>query len=128
VINAGLFTKTELQGLGGVMPVVNLAPVSQANDDWLRALDFSLNWTYKLKERVEFQPGVSFFNVMNFANFDSPKNTLSGVLSIAGQSSVVGTVNGTPGEQPNSLRSGLGSGVFGLGSPRVVEFSLKLNF
>jgi len=72
---------------------------------------------------VELQPGVSFFNAMNFANLDAPKNTLSGVLSIAGQSPVVGTINGTPGRQPNSLRVGLGSGVFGLGSPRVIEFS-----
>jgi hypothetical protein len=77
---------------------------------------------------VELQPGVSFFNAMNFANLDAPKNTLSGVLSIAGQSPVVGTINGTTGRQPNSLRVGLGSGVFGLGSPRVIEFSLKLGF
>jgi hypothetical protein len=74
------------------------------------------------------QPGVSFFNVMNFANFDPPKNTLSGVLSFANQKPVVGTANGTPGAQPDSLRVGLGSGVFGLGSPRVVEFSLKMTF
>jgi hypothetical protein len=40
----------------------------------------------------------------------------------------VGTANGTSGAQPNSLRVGLGSGVFGLGSPRVLEFSLKINF
>jgi hypothetical protein len=93
-----------------------------------------MNWTYKVKERVELQPGVSFFNVMNFANFDAPKNTLSGVLSLAGQpglaaqTAVVGTANGTSGQQPNNLRVGLGSGVFGLGSPRVLEFSLKINF
>ena len=80
------------------------------------------------------QPGVSFFNLMNFANFDPPKNTLSGVLSLQGQpglaaqTAVAGTVNGTSGPQPNSLRIGLGSGVFGLGSPRVLEFSLKINF
>jgi hypothetical protein len=37
-------------------------------------------------------------------------------------------VNGTAGEQPNNLRVGLGSGVFGLGAPRVLEFSLKFSF
>ena len=128
VVTAGLFTQAELQALGGVTPMVNPAPADEASDDWLRAFDFSLNWTYKLKERVEFQPGVGFFNVMNFANFDAPKNTLSGVLSIAGQTPVAGTANGTSGAQPDSLRVGLGSGVFGLGSPRVLEFSLKINF
>jgi Carboxypeptidase regulatory-like domain len=134
LINAGLFTASQLKQLGGVMPVVNSAPAGQANNAWLRDFDFNLNWTYKIKERVEIQPGVSFFNLMNFANFDPPKNTLSGVLSLAGQPGlpaqqpVIGAANGTPGQQPNSLRVGLGSGVFGLGSPRVLEFGLKLSF
>jgi len=128
LINAGLFTSTELSQLGAVMPVVNPAPANEANNAWLRDLDLSMNWTYKVKERVELQPGVSFFNVPNFSNFDPPKNTLSGVLSTSGQVPAMGTVNGTPGSQPNSLRVGLGSGVFGLGSPRVLEFSLKLSF
>ena len=108
--------------------MVSPAPANEASDGWLRDLDLSLNWTYRVKERVQLQPGVSFYNLMNFVNFDPPKNTLSGVLSVAGTTPVVGTANGTPGEQPNSLRYGLGSGVFGLGSPRVLEFSLKLNF
>jgi len=94
----------------------------------LRDFDTSLNWTYKVKERLELQPGVSFFNVINFANFDTPKNTLSGVLTTAGEPTLAGTVNGTAGRQPNSLRIGLGSGVFGLGSPRVLEFALKITF
>jgi len=128
LINNGLFTLGQLQRLGGVMPAISPAPANQASNGWLRDMDFSLNWTYKVKERVQLQPGVSFFNIMNFVNFDPPKNTLSGVLSVAGTPSVVGTANGTPGEQPNSLRYGLGSGVFGLGSPRVLEFSLKLSF
>jgi hypothetical protein len=123
-----LFTPAQLTALGAVMPQVSPAPANQAGDSWLRALDFSLNWTYKVKERVAIQPGVTFFNVMNFVNFDAPKNTLSGVLSTVGTPASVGTANGTPGEQPNNLRIGLGSGVFGLGSPRVIEFNLKLSF
>jgi hypothetical protein len=128
LISNGLYTPAELQFLGGVMPRVNAAPANQASEGWLRALDVSLNRAYKIKEGVELQPGVCFFNAMNFANFDAPKNTLSGVLSIAGQSPVVDTINGTPGRQPNSLRVGLASGVFGLGSPRVIESSLKHSF
>ena len=128
LISQGLFSLSQLQRLGGVMPAVSPAPPNEASDGWLRDMDFSLNWTYKVKERVQLQPGVSFFNIMNFVNFDPPKNTLGGVLSTVGTPPVVGTANGTPGEQPNSLRYGLGSGVFGLGSPRVIEFSLKLTF
>ncbi|HTC48335.1 MAG TPA: carboxypeptidase regulatory-like domain-containing protein [Candidatus Aquilonibacter sp.] len=134
LMNAGLFTQAELTQLGAVMPVINPAPPNEAQDDWLRDLDLSLNWTYKVKERLELQPQLSFFNVPNFSNFDAPKNTLSGVLSLAGQPGLpaqtptVGTANGTSGVQPNSLRVGLGSGVFGLGSPRVLEFSLKMSF
>jgi hypothetical protein len=90
---------------------------------WLRAFDVSLNWVYKFKERFQVQPGVSFFNVMNFSNFDGPANPLSGALS-----GTSGSLNGTSGEQPSSNRLGLGSGVFALGSPRALEFSLKLSF
>ena len=95
----------------------------------MRDLDLSFNWTYKIKERVQLQPGVSFFNVMNFANFDrTEEHDLSGVLSTVGQTPISGFVNGTAGQQPNNLRVGLGSGVFGLGAPRVLEFKLALTF
>jgi len=123
LINNGLFTLRQLQQLGGVQQLIPLAPANEADMAWLKAFDLSLSWKYKLKERVEFQPGVSFFNLMNFANFDGPNLPLSGVLNATS-----GTVNGTPGEQPNAYRLGLGSGVFALGSPRVIEFSLKVSF
>jgi Carboxypeptidase regulatory-like domain len=123
LINNNLFTLAQLQALGGVMEALQPAPANQANDGWLRDFDFGLSWTYKLKERVQLQPGISFFNLMNFSNFDAPKNLLGGVLD--GQS---GSANGTSGRQPDFLRIGTGSGVFGLGSPRVVEFQLKLSF
>jgi hypothetical protein len=131
LITAGLMTEADLVGLGGVMPRVSDAPPDEAGDSWLRDCDLSLNWTYKIKESVELQPGVGIYNLFNFVNFDAPKNTLSGVLGLVTTPAtppVVGTANGTPGEQPTSLRTGLGSGVFGLGSPRVVEFTLKLIF
>jgi hypothetical protein len=123
LINNGLFTLTQLQQLGAVQQQVPLAPANEANMAWLKAFDFSLNWIYKFKERVDIEPGVSFFDLMNFANFDGPNLPLSGVLS-----GTSGTVNGTPGEQPNAYRLGLGSGVFALGSPRVIEFSLRASF
>ena len=125
LINNGLFTLGQLQtpGFVGVQQPIPTAPTDEAVMGWLRALDMSLNWIYKFRERFQIQPGVSFFNVMNFANFDGPANPLTGSLS-----GLEGSINGTPGEQPSSNRLGLGSGVFALGSPRVIEFSLKFNF
>ena len=123
LIQNGLFSLGQLQALGGVQQAIPLAPANEANMGWLKAFDLSLNWIYKFRESFQVQPGISFFTVMNFANFDSPNNPLSGSLS-----GTLGSVNGTPGEQPNSNRLGLGSGVFALGSPRVIEFSLKASF
>jgi len=123
LISNQLMTLSDLTALGGVMPLVAPAPADQQNNAWLKDFDLSVNWTYKIKEYVSLQPGVGIFNVLNFANYDSPKNTLSGVLN-----GVDGSVNGTPYSQPNFLRTGLGSGVFGLGAPRTLECALKLNF
>ncbi len=123
LINQLGFTQADLTGLGAVMPTLQDAPAGQANNGWLRDLDLNLSWTYKIVERLEIQPGISFFNIPNFSNFDGPKNTLNGILD--GSS---GSVNGTSGTQPVNYRIGLGSGVFGVGAPRVAEFSLKLNF
>jgi hypothetical protein len=101
------------------MPLVSPAPANEANDQWLRDFDMSLNWTYKIKERGELQPGVGFFNLFNFANFDGPKNTLSGVLSLAGTPAVVGTAQRnarTPALEPagragvRRVRAGLAHG------------------
>ena len=138
LINSNLFganaqqSLSNLQTLGAVQQPIAPAPYDEAGMGWLRAFDISLNWMYKVKDRFTLQPGVSFFNVANFANFDGPANPLSGVLN-----GTCGSLNGTgfgaqplcpaPGQQ-SSNRLGLGSGVFGLGSPRVMEFSLKFSF
>jgi len=130
LIQDGLFTLGQLQSLGGVQQQVQPAPANQANQRWMRDIDLSLNWIYKIERwghALEISPGVSFYNLMNLANFDGSLTGLSGVLSAMG-SSVPGTVNGTSGEQPNSNRLGLGSGVFALGSPRVIEFGMKFSF
>jgi hypothetical protein len=123
LITAGLFKPSELAALGGVQQPIPLAPANEANMGWLRYFDTSFSWVHKFRERYELEPKVTFFNVFNFSNFDGPGNPLSGVLNGA-----VGSVNGTPGRQPDSNRLGLGSGVFAAGSPRAIEFELKLNF
>lgn len=123
LIANNLFTLPQLVALGGVQQPVPLAPTNEANMGWLHAMDLSLSWECKIRESVKLEPGISFYNVMNFANFDGPSSPLSGVLSGAS-----GSINGTPGEQPATNRLGLGTGVFALGSPRALEFTLKLSF
>jgi hypothetical protein len=123
LINAGLFTQGQLVGLGGVQQLVPLAPANEANMGWMKDVDTSFSWVYRIKEQVSLEPKVSFFNTFNFANFDGANNPLNGSLS-----GTIGSVNGTGGRQPDANRVGLGSGVFGLGAARVIEFSLKLDF
>jgi len=123
LINGGLFNLSELQAIGAVMQQVALAPSDQVRLSWLKDFDVSLSWVRKLGERVELSPTVSFYNVFNIANFNSPSNLLSGVLT-----GTSGSANGSPGRQPAANRIGLGSGVFSLGAPRMAEFTLKLTF
>jgi hypothetical protein len=62
------------------------------------------------------------FNLFNLSNFDSPANTLIGQLN-GGAGSINGTVQaGRPD------RIGAGTGVFAFGSPRTIEWGLKLQF
>jgi hypothetical protein len=139
LITNNLFTLSQLQALGGVIggttPGGGLAygplqpaPAGAIGQAWLRTFDLSMNWHYKIKERVELRPGVSFFNVFNFSNFDGPAVPFGNILN--GQ---VGSPNGTTsalehGLAGNFLRLGLGSGVNALGAPRAIEFQLKLIF
>lgn len=125
LIQNGLFTLAQLQtaGFGGVAPFISLPPTGQVSTFGLRAFDFKFSWVYKFKERVTIEPGVSLFNAFNFANFDLPQTMISGILN--GQP---GSLNGTTYSQQSAQRVGVGTGVFSLGSPRVVEWGLKLTF
>ena len=123
LVNNGLFTVAQLQALGAVAPSLSPAPQGQVGLGWVKAFDFSLRWDYKIRERFEIQPGVSIFNLFNFANFSLPPNTLSPYLT-----NTPGSVNGTTYNDQANVRVGVGTGVYGLGSPRTVEFGLKLTF
>lgn len=138
LISNNLFTLSQLQALGGVIGGTGFtgafplepqtAPVGAIGQAWLKTFDLSLNWHYKIRERVQLQPGISFFNVFNFSNFDGPAVPFSNVLNGA-----VGSPNGTTsalehGQAGNFLRLGLGTGVNALGAPRAIEFQLKLIF
>jgi Carboxypeptidase regulatory-like domain len=123
LIQNGLMTEAQLVALGGVAPAVPLAPANQVNYPWLRALDATIGWNYSVKERLTIQPSVGFYNLFNMSNFDLPQNMMSGSLAGTG-----GTINGTGPAEHFANRVGVGTGVYTLGAPRVIEFGLKLTF
>jgi Carboxypeptidase regulatory-like domain len=122
LVTAGLFTKAQLLALGAHPSQIAPVPSDQPSMSGLRALDLNVSWQGKLKERVTFVPSIGIYNLFNFSNFDLPGNALTGSLSGA-----PGSINGTSSATRND-RVGVGTGVFSLGSPRVVEFGLKINF
>jgi hypothetical protein len=128
LVNAGLFTQTELTELGGTINGGSpLATVSNpVGNPWYRDVDTVFAWPIKLRERVTILPSFSFFNVFNFSNFGSVGTT----------SSILGALTGGPGSPNgpsdqltrNVLRAGLGSGVFSAGAARQAEFGLRIDF
>ena len=116
-------TSPQLTALGAVAPAFPEAPANQVNLGWLRVFDTTLSWTYSFHERVTVKPSVGFYNLFNFANFDLPTSMMSGLLT-----GTAGTINGTDSTSHNTNRVGVGTGVFALGAPREIEFSLKIAF
>lgn len=123
LISQGLFTLAQLQSIGGVAPSLPAPIANSVGLAWLKDVDLSLGWKYTIRERVTIQPGIGFFNVFNFANFDLPPNVLSPYLTGA-----PGNIGGTNYAGTQNVRVGAGTGVYGLGAPRVAEFSLKIGF
>ena len=125
LINANLFSLSQLQSLKAVIGPnpLPVAPVGAVGQGWLKTFDVGLNWRYKIRDKVEVRPGVTFYNVLNQANFDGPAAPFTTVLTGS-----PGSPNGTTTPQPAAVRLGLGSGVNSLGAPRVMEFELKLSF
>src|ERR1035438_7288877 len=93
------------------------------NYSWLKTVDTTLAWTYIFKERVTIKPSVGIYNLFNFVNFDLPTRMMSGLLNGS-----TGSVNGTDYNGHFGNRVGAGTGVYTLGSPRQIEFGLKVIF
>jgi len=122
LVSNGLFTAAQLQQLGGVVQPVQTAPAGNVGLDPLKTLDAKVSWAYRVGERLTIEPSVAAFNALNFANFDPPNQKISGVLNGAPLSA-----NGVT-YATRTNRIGPGTGVFGLGSPRVFEFGLRMAF
>jgi len=124
LVNAGLFTSAQLSAIGAVAePLAGAQPGTLYANDWLKAFDLRFSAPINVwKERVKIEPSISIYNVLNFADFAiSPATRVSGTISAS-------SLNGTTYSGLNSIRSGLGSGVFSLGAPRQLEYGLRVTF
>jgi len=127
LVSAGLFTAGQLTQLGGVTPTLANAPSGEVGMGGLFSADLGLTYIAKIRESITIQPSITFYNVTNSQNFDQGNNLLSGILQPVGASISSGYANSTTyGERSTHVT--LGSGVYGQGGPRVIEFGLKLTF
>jgi hypothetical protein len=140
LINAGLFTQSQLVSLGAVADSLDAAPSDQMNMTWLKAFDFRASWPIHLREAITLEPSIGFYNLFNFANFNAPGHVIGGDFgeitgcpfgTPSGCGGTPGGANGTPLSDrsiTNSLRSGTGTGANTIGAPRQIDFGLKLTF
>ncbi|MGA8868465.1 MAG: carboxypeptidase regulatory-like domain-containing protein [Candidatus Sulfotelmatobacter sp.] len=135
LITNGLMTLSQLQALQGVAQPILAAPANQVNFSWLRALDMRVAWRHTFAERFTIEPSVGIFNLFNFANFNLPPNTMSGILT-GSPGAINGTTPGTGTCNPNdpmacgnnAFRVGNGTGVYAVGAPRQVEWGVRVTF
>ncbi len=129
-----LFSSDQVSKLGGVYPFVRQVPGNSAQATWLKTIDLRLSWPLRVGERVRVEPNVAAFNVFNFANFGGAGRQLNGVLDGAPGSSLNNASSpGTCGNSVALCTSRLdrvlpGSGTYGLGAPRQIEFGVKITF
>jgi hypothetical protein len=126
----GGFTEANLIALGATPPALSPTAPNNVSYGWLKATDMEVSWVgHFLHERLTVQPSIGFYNVFNFANFDSPGNALSGLLGIAANGPApANSISGASAGTVRSDRIGVGSGLFQFGQPRVIEWGLKLQF
>ena len=127
----GLFTAAQLTALGAVTRTIAAPPAGNVGNGSLRTFDLTVlrpihvRW---LGPETTIEPGFSAFNLFNFSNFNNQTTNLeAGNLA---NIQTPGSANGTNSSlsSRDSLRAGNGSGVFGTGVARVIEYQLKINF
>jgi hypothetical protein len=122
LVSQGLFTTTQLQQLGAVMPTIPLAPQQQVGLDPLIQTDLRFSYHHKFSERLEIEPSFEAFNAFNHIQYDPPNNILDGNLR-----GTPGTINGTLGNERVNVRT-RGSGTFDEGAPRTLQAGIRLSF
>ncbi|MGA7219683.1 MAG: carboxypeptidase regulatory-like domain-containing protein [Candidatus Sulfotelmatobacter sp.] len=129
LVSQGVASLADLQSIGLVAPTLSAPVAGQTDFTWLKTMDLNLSWRFSFHERFTIEPSVAAFNVFNFANFNLPPNTMSGLLTGG-----VGSINGTSklfdgsGYPTDTFRVGNGTGVYAVGAARQIEFGLKLSF
>jgi hypothetical protein len=137
LINAGVFSLQELQSMGGVLQPLAAAIPNVTGLGWFKTFYVRLGWQHHVGDRVTIAPSVSLYNVFNFANFNMPGYTQSGVLNFGGGSlspaaSPLQPQNTVGGD--SSLASGrtnrtsLQPNMNANGTPRSVQWGLKISF
>lgn len=131
--NAGLFSAQQLVTLGAVMPTIQ--PLNEnATPTWLKTIDLRFSWPIHIGERFVLEPHASAFNVLNLANFGGPGQQLSGVLDGSpGTSFNNATKAGVCGNSTAFCTARLdrvtaGSGTYGIGAPRQIDFGVRVTF
>lgn len=138
LITGGVFSLADLERIGGVQQPLASPVQDIAGLGWLKTFDARLSWEHRVQDRFTITPSIGLFNVLNFANFDGLGNTQNGFLNF-GPGSVFqsatstqpqNTVGGNSpgGFTPRSNRTSLGSGMSAAGTPRSIEWGLKISF
>ena len=143
LVGAALFTVQQLHELGALTPLVSSCnpptatcglPGRPAQPTWFKSVDLRFSWPYALTERVKIEPSFYVFNVLNLANFGGPGGQLNGILNGApGTSLNNATSPGVCGISTSYCTSRLdrilpGSGTFGNGAPRQLQFGVRVTF
>jgi hypothetical protein len=138
---AGVFSPGDLQLMGAMLQPLAQVVQNPIGLSWLKTFDLRLGWQHTFMDRVTIEPSIGAFNLFNFANFDLPGYTQSGLLNYgAGSKSVPatalqpqGTIGGASADPNNPVsgrinRASLGSGMAAAGAPRALAWGLKITF
>jgi hypothetical protein len=135
LVAAGLVTPQQLIALGGaIQPIANLPQQRAIANPTFRNVDASFAYPIslaKLREGMNLEPAVAFYNVFNMANYSStPSGILENTTSAGGAVNHDNNYLTGPNTYAvvNANRAQRGSGTFNQGAARTAEFQLKLNF
>jgi hypothetical protein len=129
LVGASLFSAAQLSALGGVLETLQPADPSQVSNDILRTWDITLTRDIHIGEHLSVRPSFAAFNVLNAVNYNNRTGS-NGANVIGGQlNGQPGSPNGTDGHiNEQNYRVSAGSGVYAEGSPRQLEYGLKISF